>query len=104
MKLLKGAVVLSLVGGYVLGKAGEAVFAGEKAKKVYTSVATGGFIAKDAIMEQIEKIQASAADIAEDAKAKAERYYEKKDAAAEEAQDSVEDIIEDIMEPAGEEA
>ena len=75
----------------------------KKQKKVYTSVATGGFIAKDAIMEQIEKIQASAADIAEDAKANAERYYEKKDA-AEEAQDSVEDIIEDIMEPAGEEA
>ena len=108
MKLFKEAVVLSLVGGYILGKAGETIFAGERAKKAYTAVATGAFIGKDMVMEQVEKIQASAADIAEEAKAKAERYYEKKDAAYEEAQKSDDDVfaevVEDILEPEGEEA
>ena len=85
MNILKPAVALSLLGGYVLGKAGNAVFGSDTAKKAYTAATTGAFIAKDAVMERVEKIQAGAADIAADAKINAERYYAKKDAAYAEA-------------------
>lgn len=98
--LLKPAIALSLLGGYVLGKAGNAVFGGETAKKAYTTVATGAFIAKDAVMEQVEKIQVSAADIAADAKINAERYYAKRDAEAAVAEDdlTVDEILADVAE------
>ena len=111
MKMLKSAVALSLVGGYVLGKAGNALFGGDAAKQAYTAVATGAVIAKDSVMERVEKIQAGAADIAEDAKNNAERYYAKKDAAydrgvdpAEEAFEEAAEVVAEAVEEAGEEA
>ncbi len=78
-------VILSAIGGFVLGKAGNAIFGSETAVKYYTKAATGAFIAKDAIMEQVEKIQAGAMDIAVDARLEADRYQEKLDAEYNEA-------------------
>ena len=73
-------VVVSLLGGIVLGKAGETIFGSETARKVYTKAATGAFIAKDSIMELAEKVQAGAMDIAADARIEADNYQAEKDA------------------------
>ncbi len=78
---MKKAVVFSIIGGYVLGKAGNYIFGSKTAKKVYTEVATGALIAKDYIMTDVEKLQAGCADITADAKVKVEAYYAEKDAA-----------------------
>lgn len=72
---MKKAVIFSLLGGYVLGKAGVEIFGGKTARKVYTGLTTGAFLVKDSIMERAEKIQAGASDIAADAKANVEKYY-----------------------------
>ena len=77
---LEKKVILPLVGGFVLGKAGNAIFVSQTARKVYTKAATGAFIAKDSIMEQAEKIQAGAMDIAADARIEADNYQAQKDA------------------------
>ncbi len=79
---MKKAIVFSLIGGFVLGKAGSAIFGSKTAKKVYTTLTTGAFIVKDSVMESVEKIQAEASDVAADARVNAERYYAQKDAAA----------------------
>ena len=76
---MKKSIIISLVGGFILGKAGDTVFGSKSAKKIYTSLATGGVIAKDSIMEYVEKIQAGASDIMADAKVNAEHYYAEKD-------------------------
>ena len=76
---MKKGIVVSLLGGFVLGRAGEAIFGSETAKKVYTKAATGAFIAKDCIMEEVEKIQAAAMDIAADARIEADEYQAAKD-------------------------
>ena len=75
---MKKAVIFSLIGGFVLGKAGAQIFGSRTAKKVYTKVATGAYIAKDSIMEFAEKVQAGASDIAAEAKENAENYYAEK--------------------------
>ena len=75
---MKTGIILSLAGGYVLGKAGNFIFGSQTARKVYTQLATGALIAKDSIMESVEKIQAGAADITADAKENVERYYAQK--------------------------
>ncbi|MBQ1311569.1 MAG: hypothetical protein IIY55_06940 [Blautia sp.] len=85
---MKKAIIFSLLGGYVLGRAGSAIFGSKTAKKVYTTLATGAFIAKDSIMESVEKIQAEASDIAQDAKVNVERYYAEKDLAYERGTDA----------------
>ena len=83
-------VIISAIGGFVLGKAGNAIFGSKTAVKYYTKAATGAFIAKDAIMEQVEKIQAGAMDIAVDARLEADRYQERLDAEYEEAPEASE--------------
>ncbi len=74
-------VVFGVLGGYVLGKAGDMIFGSETAKKVYTKCATYGMILKDNTMEKVEIIQACASDIAADAREEADRYQAKMDAA-----------------------
>lgn len=76
---LKKKIVLSVLGGFVLGKAGDTIFGSETAKKVYTKAATGAFIVKDSVMDSFEKIQAEAMDIAADARIEADNYQAKKD-------------------------
>ena len=49
-------IILSLAGGFILGKAGDVVFGSKKAKEVYTVLTAGAFIAKDAVMEYVEEI------------------------------------------------
>ena len=85
---MKKAIIFSLLGGYVLGRAGSTIFGSKTAKKVFTTLATGAFIAKDSIMESVEKIQAEASDIAQDAKVNVERYYAEKDLAYERGTDA----------------
>ena len=77
---IKKSIIFSVIGGFVLGKAGEAVFGSDAAKKVYTTITEGAMITKDAVMESVEKIQAGASDIAADARLKADEYQAKKDA------------------------
>ena len=79
MLFLKKEILISLLGGFVLGKAGETIFGSETAKKVYTKAATGAFIAKDSIMDSVEKIQAEAMDIAAEARIEADKKKKKKD-------------------------
>ena len=100
MLFLKKEILISLLGGFVLGKAGETIFGSEAAKKVYTKAATGAFIAKDSIMDSVEKIQAEAMDIAAEARIEADNYQAKKDGTLdmfeefEEASALNEDIVE----------
>ncbi|MCI6637273.1 MAG: DUF6110 family protein [Bilifractor sp.] len=76
---MKKAVIFSLLGGYILGKAGVEIFGGKTARKVYTGITTGAFLAKDSVMDRVEKIQAGASDIAADARANVEKYYAAKE-------------------------
>ena len=48
---LNNKVVFGVLGGYVLGKAGDMIFGSETAKKVYTKCATYGMILKENTME-----------------------------------------------------
>lgn len=80
---LNNKVVFGVLGGYVLGKAGDMIFGSETAKKVYTKCATYGMILKDNTMEKVEIIQACASDIAADAREEADKYQAKKEAAYE---------------------
>jgi hypothetical protein len=77
---LEKKVLISFVGGYVLGKSSDAIFCSDKAKELYRKVATQGFLLKDYIMEQVEVIQAEVSDIAADARAEADKIQAAKDA------------------------
>jgi hypothetical protein len=77
---LEKKVLVSFVGGYVLGKNSNAIFGSEKAKECYRRAATSAFILKDMVMEKVEVLQAEASDILADARAEADKYQEKKDA------------------------
>ena len=57
MLFLKKEILISLLGGFVLGKAGETIFGSETAKKVYTKAATGAFIAKDSTVIRTRKTE-----------------------------------------------
>ncbi|MBQ9155769.1 MAG: hypothetical protein IJ137_03195 [Eubacterium sp.] len=83
MKLLEKKVLLSVLGGFVLGKTGDFIFGGDTAKKVYVKAASLGMILKDCTMEKVEAIQAGASDIAAEAREEADKYQAKKDAAFE---------------------
>ncbi len=87
----KKQYLITLAGGFVLGKAGQAIFGSKKAKEIYTKAATGAYIAKDAIMEEFEKIQAAALDIAAEARIEADNYQAEKDAEYAEAAESAEE-------------
>jgi|GEM_PF-2490675 len=71
--------------GFLLGSVGLTALKSGIAQKGYRYLFAGAFLAKDSIMETVEKVQTTAADIAEDAKVICEKYYEGKDKAYEEA-------------------
>jgi hypothetical protein len=77
---LEKKVLVSFVGGYVLGKNSNAIFGSEKAKECYRKAATSAFILKDMVMEKVEILQAEASDILADARAEADKYQAQKDA------------------------
>lgn len=81
--------------GFVVGTVGVPLLKSGIAKKAYTYVTAGAFIAKDSIMETVEKTQACAMDIAEDAKVIVEEYYAKEDAAYDEALEDLEADVEE---------
>lgn len=74
----------SFVGGILLGSVGLELIRGKDADKVFVAVSTGALVAKDWVMERVEKVSARAADIFADAKVRADAYLEKKKAAGEE--------------------
>ena len=98
-------VVISILGGFALGKTGGLILGSDTAKKAYLKCATLGMILKDNTMEAVENIQAGAFDIAAEAREEADKYQAKKDAAFEarlagepeslELSDSEADIIEE---------
>lgn len=71
--------------GFILGCVGVPVLKSRLAQKAYVYLTAGAFIARDSIMEEVEKVQASALDISEDAKVLTEKYYAQKDQEAQEA-------------------
>ena len=70
----------SFVGGILVGSVGLELLREKEADKVLSAVTTGVLVAKDWIMERVEKISARSTDIYADAKEKADRYLEKKKA------------------------
>ena len=75
---------VSLVGGFILGKAAEPIFGGKTARKLYVSAATGALLAKDYVMGCVEKTQAVASDVFEEAQENVEKYYEENGSFSEE--------------------
>jgi len=69
-----------VLAGFVLGTVGVPLLRTKTADKVFTYATAGAFIAKDAILEEAEKIQAKAMDVSDDAKVLVEKYYQDKDA------------------------
>lgn len=67
------------LGGFLMGSVGLTVLKSGVAQKVYTAVTAGAFIARDYVLEEVEKLQATAMDIADDAKDMTEKYYQEKD-------------------------
>lgn len=75
----------SFVGGVLLGSVGLELLRSKNAdKNFFVPVTTGVLVAKDWVMERVEKIQGRSMDVYADAKEKAEAYIEKKKAAPEE--------------------
>lgn len=66
--------------GFLLGTVGVSVATSKIAQKAYRYLFAGAFIAKDSVMETVEKLQAGTMDIAEDAKVIVEKYYAEQDA------------------------
>ncbi|MBR4703552.1 MAG: hypothetical protein IKO91_06885 [Oscillospiraceae bacterium] len=71
----------SFVGGVLLGSVGLELLRQKGADKVFTGAAAGVLVAKDWVMERVEKVQARSADIYADAKVKAGDYLAKQKAA-----------------------
>ena len=67
----------SFVGGVLLGTVGLELMRDKKADKVFVAVSTGALVAKDWVMEHVEKVSARAADVFADAKIRADAYLEK---------------------------
>lgn len=61
--------------GFFLGAVAAPVLKSGIAKKAYVYLTAGAFIARDSIMEEVERVQATASDVAEDAKVLTEKYY-----------------------------
>ena len=68
----------SFVGGFLLGTAGLELLWTEEAQKVYTVITTGVLLARDRVMEEVEKVNVLASDVLADAKVKAAAIQEKK--------------------------
>lgn len=75
----KGSHIAKYAIGFLVGSVGIPVLKSGLAKKAYTYITAGAFIAKDSIMEGVEKTQACVSDIAEDAKVITEAYYANRD-------------------------
>lgn len=71
----------SFVGGVLLGSVGLELLRQKGSDKVLSSAAAGVLVAKDWVMERVEKVQARSADVYADAKVKAEDYLAKQKAA-----------------------
>ena len=67
----------SFLGGVLLGTVGLELMKDKGADKVFTAVGAGVLVAKDWVMERVEKVSLRAADIYADAKVKADAYLEK---------------------------
>ena len=71
----------SFVGGLLVGTVGLELIRSKNAdKNFFVPVTTGVLVAKDWVMERIEKVQGRSADVFADAKEKADAYLEKKKA------------------------
>ena len=70
----------SFVGGILVGSVGLELMRSRDADKVFVGATTGVLVAKDWVMERVEKISARASDVYADAKVKADAYLEKKKA------------------------
>ena len=70
----------SFVGGILLGSVGLELMRCKGADKVFVAVSTGALVAKDWVMERVEKITVRATDVFADAKVRADAYLEKKKA------------------------
>ena len=68
----------SFVGGLLVGGVGLELLRDKGADKALVAVSTGVLVAKDWVMERVEKVSARATDIFADAKVKADAYLEKK--------------------------
>ena len=68
----------TFVGGVLLGSVGLELKREKGADKVFTAIGAGVLVAKDWVMERVEKISLRATDIYADAKVKADAYLEKK--------------------------
>ena len=71
--------------GFALGTVGIKVLKSKLARKGYPYAVAGAMLVRDWVMEESERIQAGASDIADQAKEITERYYEKLDQEYEEA-------------------
>ncbi|MDO4523031.1 MAG: DUF6110 family protein [Eubacteriales bacterium] len=81
--------------GFAVGMVAAPVLKSGIARKAFTYLTAGGFIAKDGIMEAVENIQTCAMDISEDAKVITEKYYEKQDKKYDEEVSEEENIVEE---------
>ena len=73
----------SFIGGVVVGALGLELLRQKEADKVLVGVTEGVLVAKDWVMERVEKIQARASDVYGDAKGRTEDYLQRKAAEAE---------------------
>ena len=73
----------SFVGGLLVGGIGLELLRDKGADKVFVAVSTGVLVAKDWVMERVEKISLRATDVFADAKVRADAYLEKKKTAGE---------------------
>lgn len=64
---------------FLAGMVAAPVLKSRLAKKAYVYLTAGAFIARDSIMEEVERIQVTASDVAEDAKVLTEQYYAQKE-------------------------
>ena len=72
----------SFIGGVVVGALGLELLRQKEADKVLVGVTEGVLVAKDWVMERVEKIQARASDVYDDAKGRTEDYLQRKAAEA----------------------
>lgn len=66
-------------GGFAAASAGLAMLKSRPARKVYAHLAAAGLLARDSIMENVEKAQAAASDIMADAEVIKEAYNQEPD-------------------------
>ena len=70
---------------FLAGSVAVPVLTSKLAKKAYVYLTAGAFIARDSIMEGVEKVQATAQDVAVDAKVITDKYYADRDCCCEDS-------------------